>query len=63
MSIESRLDRIERQLGMDDDEMVELDFGGEIIFMTEREFAELLREIEGSRVLPRTKPYETERSA
>jgi hypothetical protein len=63
MSIESRLGRIERNLGMDADEMVELDFGGETIAMTESEFAELLREIEGSRLLPRTKPFKTERSA
>ena len=53
MSIESRLKRIEKRLGMNDDEMVELDFGGETLVMTGRELDRLLREIEGTRILPK----------
>ena len=51
LRIENRLDRIERELGMDD-EMVEFDFGDEIVTMTGREFDELLHEIKGTRIMP-----------
>ena len=62
MSIESRVERIERALGMDnDDKLIELDLGDETVTMTNREFGQLLKEISDnphSRLLPKTCPAE-----
>lgn len=54
MSIKGRLDRIERELGMNDDEIVEFDFGDGIgiVKMTGREFDELIRSAQGTRIMP-----------
>ena len=47
MGIKNRVERIERALGMEDeDELIELDVGdGKPFVMTNREFDELLKEI------------------
>jgi hypothetical protein len=59
MSIESRLRRIERRLGMDDDdELIEFDLGGETVTMMNREFGQLLKQINGTGIRPKTCPTE-----
>jgi len=62
MGIKNRVERIERALGMEDeDELIELDVGdGKPLVMTNREFDELLREIEGTRLMPKDDPPRAE---
>jgi hypothetical protein len=62
MSIENRLRRIEERLGMEDeDELIELDLGdGEVFTMTNREFDELMRSAQGTRIMPKDDPPPTE---
>ena len=62
MSIESRVERIEKALGLaEEDELIEIDVGdGKPLVMTNREFDELLREIEGTRLLPKDDPPRAE---
>jgi len=62
MSIESRVERIEKALGLaEEDELIEIDVGdGKPLVMTNREFDELLREIEGTRLMPKDDPPPTE---
>lgn len=55
LRIENRLERLERALDIngDQDRPFELDFGGGVRFTTtDREFGQILREIEGTRILP-----------
>ncbi len=62
MTIEKRVERIERALGMEDeDELIELDLGdGEVFTMTNREFDELMRSAQGTRIMPKDAPPPTE---
>jgi hypothetical protein len=52
--LKTRIEKVEKQCGCDDDDqIVTLDFGGGVVFRcTQRQLKELLKSINGSRLLP-----------